>query len=461
MPFPPLVTKVTLPARGGWRTRRYQQHPPPPPKRKGGGEVVANESSNPRVAEPRPANHPDHRRRQHRSQALPPPLPQQQYDRTTAVTRLERHNAALVKENCALKTRLKKAETELAAYKAAAAEADAARQAHEQRKATAFRVDAATFLATGIVPPKYVEKDVSSGKGAVGPKTMAKQDAEAELVEIKAVEMPDEEKLTNQRTHAEYKVEEGQKNLAAAAKALRSTEVHFNAIRPKAAAQIAAAVVAGTVQYASAVEQADVAIEHAVPPPAAQFADAAPASGSSSRDACSATLAELGNTGPLAKDAKVQVVVNNAFVDAIVVGRSARAGAAATPNVRDSSSAAGGRWDVLVFEENLNWWDNYTAGFTRASTLPRADIYGGDSKIKHALPESCFQVFSGAGGSEGGDGAAAAAAVKAVQHAQCDHTDPGYALILLAYGEENLAEFTRILKDVASTAGDIFGNDII
>jgi hypothetical protein len=95
----------------------------------------------------------------------------------------------------------------------------------------------------------------------------------------------------------------------------------------------------------------------------------------------------------MAKDAKVQVVVNNAFVDAIVVGQSsapAGAAAAATPN-------ATAQWDVLVFAEELYYSEAYTAGCTRAATFSRADIYDGGEKIKHALPATCFQVSAGAG----------------------------------------------------------------
>ena len=308
MPFPPLVVKAP-PKRAGWRTPRYQPplpaemqpaQPRPAPSNRGGEDGVANdEHNNVRAAEPLPSIHPEHRQRHHRNQVLPP-LPQQQYNLATAVTRLERHNAALVKENCALKTRLKKVETELAACtEVKVATADASMQTHAQPQTTSFRADAAKFRATGVLPPSIIETDVAAGRGAMGPKILATKDAKAELVELNAVEIPvysrHYDPLKNHRTRAAHRVKQADKRVAAAGKILRSTEEHFNAIRPRAAAQIMAAVVAGTARYENAVEQADVAIEDALPPPAAQSADAAPASRSSSRDACSATLAELGN----------------------------------------------------------------------------------------------------------------------------------------------------------------------
>ena len=168
------------------------------------------------------------------------------------------------------------------------------------------------------------------------------------------------------------------------------------------------------------------------------------ASCASSRDACSATLAELGNVGPLKKGDSVQVVVNNCFVDAVVVGPSTPS-AAESPTPDASSGAALPKqqpttWNVLVFEEELDQWKEYSAGCTRACTFPRSALYNTHgSVVQHTLPPRCFQAGS-------------AGAEHAMKRVAADPTDPGYALILLGFGEANLDAFAEILHAVCTTA---------
>ena len=169
----------------------------------------------------------------------------------------------------------------------------------------------------------------------------------------------------------------------------------------------------------------------------------------SSRDVCSATLAALGNVGPLVKDARVQVVINQEYVDAIVVGCSEHS---SRPDPALGVSAAvlpdHDQWDLYVFVENTAWSERYTAGFTSLTTFKRAHIYGGGEALEHALPKSCFEMAAEVPADGTDEDRTKAAARNALQSAWDDHTDPGYLLILLAFGEANLAEFASILNDI-------------
>lgn len=340
-----------------------------------------------------------------------------------------------------------------------------------QSQSKSMLAEADRFRATGLLPPSAIAIDLRADRMSIGPKLLALDEAKIELEELAAVEIPRVEViefgrvadvLHNHRSRAAFRVAEFEKLVVADEQDLHNAEQHFEeVVRPRATAQIVAAVATGVTKYAAVVDKADVQLPPAAASssssPSATRTPAAPAgslaaasqmssttsssstpptissiplvSTRSSRDACSAILAELGNVAPLTKDAQVHVVINSTFVDAIVVGPC-------------SKVSQEGQYNLLVFEENTYWLKDYTAGFTRRATFPRSAIYSdGSGQLMQTLPESCFGATSKDG-----------ASVDAVKRAQEDPTGPGYALVLLGFGEANKSEFSSILNDISAAA---------